>query len=50
MNLLVTDIQMNLPSAGVLREAQLINRMLEATRRSSMEIDGRRTATSRSMC
>jgi predicted acylesterase/phospholipase RssA len=41
MNLLVTDIQMNLPSAGVLREAQLINRMLEATRRSSMEIDGR---------
>jgi predicted acylesterase/phospholipase RssA len=40
MNLLVTDIQMNLPSTGVLRQAQLINRMLEVAGLSTLEIDG----------
>ncbi|MFO1206521.1 MAG: hypothetical protein U1E63_12460 [Burkholderiales bacterium] len=41
MNLLVTDIQMNLPAMGVLRQAQLINRMLEAAGRDSLEIDAK---------
>jgi predicted acylesterase/phospholipase RssA len=41
MNLLVTDIQMNLPALGVLRQAQLINRMLEAAGRDTLEIDGK---------
>jgi predicted acylesterase/phospholipase RssA len=41
MNLLVTDIQMNLPGIGTLREAQLINRMIQAAGRTSLEIDGR---------
>lgn len=41
MNLLVTDIQMNLPAMGVLRQAQLLNRLLEAVGRDSLEIDGK---------
>lgn len=41
MNLLVTDIQMNLPAMGVLRQAQLIDRMLEAAGLETLEIDGR---------
>jgi predicted acylesterase/phospholipase RssA len=40
MNLLVTDIQMNLAGIGILRQATLINRMLEAAGQTSMEIDG----------
>lgn len=41
MNLLVTDIQMNLAGIGILRQAQLINGMIEAAGRPSIEIDGR---------
>jgi predicted acylesterase/phospholipase RssA len=41
MNLLVTDIQMNLPAMGVLRHAQLLNRVLEVAGLSELEIDGR---------
>ena len=41
MNLLVTDIQMNLPGGVVLRHAQLVNRILEAAGKSCIEIDGR---------
>lgn len=41
MNLLVTDIQMNLPAMGVLRQAQLLNRVLEVAGLSELEIDGR---------
>jgi predicted acylesterase/phospholipase RssA len=41
MNLLVTDIQMNVPAAGVLRQAQLVNRMLEVAGLAELEVDGR---------
>jgi predicted acylesterase/phospholipase RssA len=41
MNLLVTDVQMNLAGIGILRQAMLINRMIEASGRSALEIDGR---------
>ena len=40
MNLLVTDIQMNLAGIGILRQAMLINRVIQASGRTSMEIDG----------
>ena len=40
MNLLVTDIQMNLPAMGILRQAQLINRMIQAAGLTTLEIDG----------
>lgn len=41
MNLLVTDIQMNLAGIGILRNAVLINRLLEAIGKDSVELDGR---------
>jgi len=41
MNLLVTDIQMNLAGIGILRQALLINGMVQAAGRTSMEIEGR---------
>ena len=41
MNLLVTDIQMNLAGIGILHQAMFINRFIQAAGRSSMEIDGR---------
>lgn len=40
MNLLVTDIQMNLAGIGILNQAMRINRFIEASGRTSMEIDG----------
>jgi predicted acylesterase/phospholipase RssA len=40
MNLLVTDIQMNLPGIAILRQAQLINRMLQAAGCTTLEVDG----------
>lgn len=41
MNLLVTDIQMNLAGIGILNQALLINRVIEASGRTSIEMDGR---------
>jgi len=40
MNLLVTDIQMNLAGIGILRQAILMNRLIQAAGHTSLEIDG----------
>jgi len=40
MNLLVTDIQMNLAGIAILHQADFINRVIKAAGRTSMEIDG----------
>lgn len=41
MHLLVSDIQLSLPNIKVFTEANLINRMLEAMGKTSIELDGR---------
>jgi predicted acylesterase/phospholipase RssA len=40
-HLLVSDIQLTLPNRRIFTQAEVINRMLERMRRSSVEIDGR---------
>jgi predicted acylesterase/phospholipase RssA len=41
LHLFVSDMQLNLPNAKVLSQAILINKLLEATDRPSLEIDGK---------
>jgi predicted acylesterase/phospholipase RssA len=39
--ILVSDIQLNLPNASILSRAVMINQMLKAVKRSSIELDGK---------
>ncbi len=41
MYLLVSDIQLTLPNMKIFTQARLINRMLEATGKDSLEVDGK---------
>ena len=40
-HLLVSDIQLTLPNRRIFAQAEVINRMLERMRKSSVEVDGR---------
>lgn len=41
MNLLVNDLQWSLPNRAVLKQADLLNKMLASQKKSSLEIDGK---------